>query len=166
VLDIIFFVLLPGSMAFAAAMDLITMTIPNRIALVMLVAFFPAAFLASLGLPEIAAQLGTGLAVLLLGMGLFFCGWCGGGDVKLVAAIALWIGFDQLVTYLLYTALAGGVLATVVSMLRSTPLPGVLLGENWAVRLHRDTGIPYGIALAAGALLVYPHTFWFARLAG
>jgi prepilin peptidase CpaA len=167
VLDIILLVLLPGSIAFAAAMDLLTLTIPNRIALLMLAAFFPAAFLASLGLPEIAAQLGTGLAVLLLGMALFFCGWCGGGDAKLVAAIALWIGFDQLVTYLLYTAVAGGVLATLLSMLRSTPLPGVLLGETWAVRLHRrDTGIPYGIALAAGALLVYPYTFWFARLAG
>jgi prepilin peptidase CpaA len=49
---------------------------------------------------------------------------------------------------------------------RAVPLPRVLLGEAWALRLHRhDTGIPYGLALAAGALLVYPSTVWFTGLA-
>ena len=52
-------------------------------------------------------------------------------------------------------------------MLRSVPLPSVLWGEAWALRVHReDSGIPYGIALAAGALLVYPQTVWFERIAG
>ena len=51
-------------------------------------------------------------------------------------------------------------------MARSVPLPRVFLGEAWAIRLHRTGGgIPYGLALAAGALLVYPHTVWFASLA-
>ena len=159
--------LLPGAVAFAAAMDLLTMTIPNRIALAMLGAFLPAALLAGLGPMEIAAHIGAGLIVLLIGMGMFFCRWLGGGDAKLLAAIALWIGFDNLFEYMLYTAIAGGMLATLFMSLRSVPLPGMLLSEAWAVRLHRrDTGIPYGIALAAGALLVYPHTFWFDRLAG
>jgi prepilin peptidase CpaA len=167
VLDLIVLLLLPGSLAFAAAMDLLTMTIPNRIALVVLLAFFPAAVLAGISLPMIGAHLATGLCVLLLGMVFFFCGWCGGGDAKLLAAIALWLDFDNLFQYLLYTAVAGGMLATALSMLRSVPLPGMLLAEAWAVRLYRcDAGIPYGIALAAGALLVYPHTSWFARLAG
>jgi prepilin peptidase CpaA len=167
VLDLIVLLLLPGSLAFAAAMDLLTMTIPNRIALVLIAAFVPAAMLAGLGLPAIGAHLATGFGVLLLGMVFFFCGWCGGGDAKLLAAIALWLGFDNLVQYLLYTAVTGGMLATALSLLRSVPLPGMLLAEAWAVRLHRrDAGIPYGIALAAGALLVYPHTSWFACLSG
>ena len=52
------------------------------------------------------------------------------------------------------------------SLGRSVPLPRLLLGEAWALRLHRhDAGIPYGLALAAGALLVYPHTVWFTSLA-
>jgi len=167
VLDLIVLLLLPGSLAFAAAMDLLTMTIPNRIALVVLLAFFSAAVLAGIGLPAIGAHLASGLCVLLLGMVFFFCGWCGGGDAKLLAAIALWLDFDNLFQYLLYTAVVGGMLATALSMLRSVPLPGMLLAEAWAVRLHRrDAGIPYGIALAAGALLIYPYTSWFARLAG
>jgi len=97
---------------------------------------------------------------------LFIPGWFGGGDAKLMAAIALWLGFDSLLPYVLYVALAGGFIATLFSMVRSVPLPRAFLGEAWALRLHRtDAGIPYGIALAAGALLVYPQTVWFAALA-
>jgi prepilin peptidase CpaA len=165
VLAIILLWLLPGCLAFAAAMDLFTMTIPNRIALLLPIAFVPAALLAGLGVPEIGWHLATGLAVLLAGMVLFFCGWCGGGDAKLLAAVGLWLGFDHLPQYLFYAALAGGMLATVFSLWRSVPLPRPLLTEAWAVRLHRcDAGIPYGIALAGGALFVYPLTSWFVCL--
>jgi len=167
VLAFILLWLLPGCLAFAAAMDLFTMTIPNRIAVLLLIVFLPAALLAGLGMPQIGWYLASGVSGLLIGIVLFFCGWCGGGDAKLVAAVALWLGFDNLGHYLLYTALAGGLLATTFNVLRSVPLPGMLLAEAWAVRLHRrDTGIPYGIALAAGALLVYPHTSWFACVSG
>jgi prepilin peptidase CpaA len=69
--------------------------------------------------------------------------------------------------YMLWVALAGGVIAAAFLAVRSVPLPRVLLGEAWALRLHRhDTGIPYGLALAAGALMVYPQTVWFSALAG
>jgi prepilin peptidase CpaA len=52
------------------------------------------------------------------------------------------------------------------SLGRSVPLPRLLLSEGWALRLHRqDAGIPYGLALAAGALMVYPHTVWFTGVA-
>ena len=97
---------------------------------------------------------------------LFIPGWFGGGDAKLMAAIALWIGPDNLFPYFFYAALTGGFIAMVFLSARSVPLPRFLLGEAWALRLHRsDAGIPYGLALAAGALLVYPHTVWFTGLA-
>ena len=157
---------LPGAVAFAAAMDLFTMKIPNRISVVLVLAFFPLAALAGLGAWEVLNHVGAGLLLLAIGILLFIPGWFGGGDAKLMAAIALWIGFDNLPLYIFYVAIAGGVMAVAFRMARSVPLPRVFLGEAWAIRLHRTGGgIPYGLALAAGALLVYPHTVWFASLA-
>jgi prepilin peptidase CpaA len=157
--------LLPAAVAFAAAMDLFTMTIPNRISVIMVLAFFPLAPLAGLGLYEMADHIGAGLLVLVIGVALFAGGWFGGGDAKLLAAIALWVGFDNLILYVFYVAMAGGMMALLFLTLRTMPLPKLLLGQPWAHRLHhRDGGIPYGIALAAGALMVYPQTVWFESL--
>ena len=164
-LEVAVLTVLPGAVAFAAAMDLVTMKIPNRISALMVLAFFPLALLAGLGAWDILYHVAAGLAVLLLGVLLFIPGWFGGGDAKLMAAIALWIGPENLFPYIFYVALAGGMIATAFSSVRSVPLPRLFLGEAWALRLHRcDSGIPYGMALAAGALLVYPHTVWFASL--
>lgn len=158
--------LLPGAVAFAAAMDLFTLTIPNRVSVVMALAFFPVAWMAGIGWWPIADHLIAGALVLALGILLFALGWFGGGDAKLLAAIALWVGTENLFPYFLYVALAGGALAMLFGVFRQVPLPRQLLGEPWAIRLHRPgSGIPYGIALAAGALLVYPQTIWFASLA-
>jgi prepilin peptidase CpaA len=81
--------------------------------------------------------------------------------------VALWLGLDHLVAYLLCVALLGGTLALAFLALRSHPLPVPICTHRWAVRLHdRRTGIPYGLALAAGALVLYPHTQWFIRPLG
>jgi prepilin peptidase CpaA len=166
VLELAVLTVLPGAVAFAAALDLLTMKIPNRLSALMVLAFFPLALLAGLGPWAILWHVAAGLGVLALGVLLFIPGWFGGGDAKLMAAIALWIGPDNLFPYIFWVAMAGGMIATAFSSARSVPLPRVLLGEAWALRLHRpDTGIPYGIALAAGALLVFPQTVWFASLA-
>lgn len=165
-LELAVLTVLPGAVAFAAAMDLLTMKIPNRLSALTVLAFFPLALLAGLGPWAILWHVAAGLGVLALGVLLFIPGWFGGGDAKLMAAIALWIGPENLFPYIFWVAMAGGMIATAFSSARSVPLPGVLLGEAWALRLHRaDSGIPYGIALAAGALLVFPQTVWFASLA-
>jgi len=164
-LEIAVLTILPGAVAFAAAMDLLTMRIPNRIPAIMVLAFFPLALLAGLGAGEIVRHLAAGLILLAIGVALFIPGWFGGGDAKLMAAIGLWIGLDELLLYVFYVAFTGGIIASVFSSARSVPLPRLLFGEAWAHRLHRqDAGIPYGIALAAGALMVYPHTVWFTSL--
>lgn len=166
-LEVAVLTVLPGAVALAAALDLFTMKIPNRLSAVMVLAFLPVALLAGLGPWELLDHVGAGLIGLLIGVLLFIPGWFGGGDAKLMAAIALWLGFENLVAYLVYVALAGGVLAALFSSVRAAPLPRALLGQDWALRLHHPNGgIPYGIALAAGALLVYPQTSWFVRLAG
>ena len=88
-------------------------------------------------------------------------GWIGGGDAKLAAATALWFGFDHLLNYLLYASLFGGALTLLLLQFRQWPLPAALAGQAWLQRLHaKDTGMPYGIALAVGALMIYPETDW------
>jgi prepilin peptidase CpaA len=165
VLQVAVLTILPGAVALAAALDLFTMKIPNPISAVMVLAFLPLALLAGLGPWDILDHAGAGLIGLLLGVVLFIPGWFGGGDAKLMAAIGLWVGLENLFPYVLYVALAGGFIASLFATVRSMPLPRVFLGEAWALRLHHpDAGIPYGIALAAGALLVYPHTVWFGCL--
>jgi prepilin peptidase CpaA len=167
VLEFAVLTIFPAAVAFAGAMDLFTMTIPNRISLAMIAAFAVLAPFAGLGVWEIASHVGAGLLVLAIGVLLFIPGWIGGGDAKLAAAVALWLGFENLFPYLFFASFAGGVLAVIFSSFREMPLPRFAVAEAWAVRLHsRECGIPYGVALAAGALAVYPQTTWFAALAG
>lgn len=157
----------PAVVVFAGAMDLFTMTIPNRISLAMVAGFVLLAPWAGLGPSAIAYHAAAGLLVLAVGVLLFIPGWIGGGDAKLAAAVALWLGFENLFSYLFCAALAGGSLGLLFMSVRAHPLPVFVSTQPWAVRLHdRRSGIPYGIALAAGALLVYPSTSWFASAIG
>ena len=81
------------------------------------------------------------------------------------AAAALWFGFAHLLDYLLYASLFGGALTLLLLGFREMPLPYRLVGQDWLLKLHdKETGIPYGIALATGALLVYPQTEWISAV--
>ena len=153
--------LFPALMAFAAASDLLNMTISNRISLALVAGFVVLAIACGLSPQMILAHMVTGLLVLAVGFALFSRGLVGGGDAKLAAAAALWLGFDHLAQYALLGALLGGVLTLGILAFRFMPLPTWLAGQTWAVRLHQfDGGVPYGIALAASALLIYPSTTW------
>ncbi len=153
--------LFPALMAFAASSDLLTMTISNKLSLVLAGGFLVLTIVTGMGLSDIALHLAAGALVLVFAFGFFSQGWIGGGDAKLAAATALWFGFDHLFEYLIYASLYGGVLTLVLIQLRKLPLPGVLASQPWIMRLHdSDGGIPYGIALAAAALAVYPKTGW------
>jgi prepilin peptidase CpaA len=157
--------LFPATMAFAASSDLFTMTIANRVSLVLVGGFFALAVLTGMSPAAIGWHVGAGAALLAVGFGLFSFGWVGGGDAKLAAATALWFGFAHLLDYLLYASIFGGALTLLLIQFRMLPLPQVLAGRDWIARLHQSGGgVPYGIALAAAALLVYPHTEWMAAL--
>jgi prepilin peptidase CpaA len=156
-----------GLMAYAAASDLLTMRIPNWLSLALLAAF--AAFFAAGGLPWDAALLHVAAAVLVLAVcfALFALRWMGGGDAKLAAATALWLGFSSLLDYLLVAALAGGVLTLVLLVMRACPLPRFALEWGWLSRLHdRKSGVPYGVALAFAAVIVLPHSRVWAAAFG
>ncbi len=157
--------LFPAAMAFAAAMDLVTFTIPNKVSIALVAAFVLTAPLVGLSPLDILWHASAGTGALAAGIAMFARGWIGGGDAKLMAATALWLGFEDLTAYLLMTAMLGGVLAILILAYRSVALPWWLVGQDWAVRLHHaDEGIPYGIALAGAALWIYPSSKWFAAL--
>ena len=156
----------PALMAYAAASDLLTMTIPNRLSLALGAAFLAFAILAGLGWQEVLMHAAAGAAVLAVTFALFAFGWIGGGDAKLAAAAALWLGFGMLIEYFLVASVAGGALTLAILAMRKIPLPAMALGWEWLSRLHHPkTGVPYGIALAAAALVVYPHAPIFAAIA-
>ena len=157
----------PVVMAVAAVSDLLTMTIPNRLSLALAAGFALACLVAGLGLAEIGSHLSAGAAMLVLGFAFFAFGWIGGGDAKLFAAAALWFGWEQLLDYGLSAGLVGGALTVAILLARRMPLPLILLRQAWILRLHDPrTGIPYGIALAAAAIALYPQTPWFAQAVG
>jgi prepilin peptidase CpaA len=133
------------------------MTIPNQVSLLLAGGFALCAILVGLPVSALAGHLASGTLVLIIGFGMFAAGWLGGGDAKLAAAVALWLGFGSLLDFVLLASAAGGALTLVILMFRGLPLPAFALGWTWASRLHdRRTGVPYGIALAAAALFIYP----------
>lgn len=164
---LVILLLFPAILAFAAAMDLFTMTIPNWLPIGLVVGFAVLVPFVGLDLSAIAWHVGTGILMLAFAFSLFAMNWIGGGDAKLFAATSLWIGHAHLLEYIVATAFVGGALTLALVGLRMIPLPAGLAGHAWIARLHeRKGGIPYGIALAGGGLLTYPHTIWMTSLAG
>jgi prepilin peptidase CpaA len=161
ILDVARLLLFPALMAFAAASDLFTMTISNRISLALAGGFLVLAVLGGMAPGDILSHIGAGAVVLAVAFGCFAMGWVGGGDAKVAAAAALWFGFAHLMIYLLYASVFGGALTLLLLQFRQWPLPYALTGQAWLLRLHaKESGIPYGIALAIGALMIYPETEW------
>ena len=157
--------LFPAMMAFAASSDLFTMTIANKVSLILIGGFVLLALLTGMSGHEMLIHAGVAAAVLVVAFLCFTRGWIGGGDAKLAAATVLWLGVAHLADYLVYASMLGGALTLAVIQYRAMPMPQLLLGREWAERLHRpDCGVPYGIALAIAALVVYPHTEWMTSL--
>jgi len=155
---ILLFGVFPALMAFAAAYDLTTMTIPNRLTAAVALAFVVAVMLCGLSASEVAWHVAAGLLVLVATFAMFSAGWIGGGDAKLAAGIALWLGFADLLDYFVLASIIGGLMTLALLAARRFPLPSVLARLPWALKLHApETGIPYGIALATAALAVLPH---------
>jgi prepilin peptidase CpaA len=161
ILDIARLLLFPALMAFAAASDLFTMTISNRVSLALLGGFLGLVVFGGMGLHDILLHVGAGALVLAVAFACFVFGRVGGGDAKIAAGAALWFGFAHLLDFLVYASLFGGALTLLLLQFRQWPLPYALGRQTWLLKLHaNDSGVPYGIALAFGALMVYPETDW------
>jgi prepilin peptidase CpaA len=156
----------PIAVIFAAAMDLFSMTIPNRISLVLIAGFFCLAPFSGLNLEQIGMHVLAGLLMLAITVGLFSLRFIGGGDAKLASAVALWFGFGDLLEYVFMATMIGGVLSVAFLLFRQVPLPYGWARAAWIQRLHAPRGgIPYGIALALAALITYNQSFWLRSVA-
>src|SRR5262249_35103288 len=141
--EILVLVALPLLLAVAAGWDIASFTIPNFLPLTLLAVFAVFAAAARLSGAAIGWPFFGGFLGLLLGFALFAMGHVGGGDAKLFAAVALWLGLKSLLPYALVASVLGGVLALGLMLLRQWPLPGFLLPRGWIVKLHdRRSGIP------------------------
>ena len=146
---------LPVLLVWAGAVDIFTSAIPNKAVLLLAASFGLFAIMAGMPFTAIAAHIACGGAVLAFGFLFFSSGLIGGGDAKLLAAASLWFGFGNLLPFIAATALAGGVLSLVtlaVSVAKAQLAPGGTPPRT----------IPYGAAIAAGALGILPD--WIASL--
>jgi len=149
----------PMLMAYAASSDLLTMRIANWLVLLLAAGYFAFAFWAQLSWSEIGMSVAAAAIVFAIAFAFFAFGWIGGGDAKLFAAVALWLGFADMMTYALVASICGGALTLAILLLRQWPLPALLARQAWLLRLHDEhSGIPYGVALAAGAFFILPST--------
>ncbi|MBX7248532.1 MAG: prepilin peptidase [Caulobacteraceae bacterium] len=159
--------LFPALVIVGALSDITTMTIPNWISLALIGLFFPVAFAAHLSVGEVAANVGVGVVALLIGMVMFALRWVGGGDAKMLAAAALWLGLPGVPSYLLWVTVSGGLFAVFLMQARAFGQPYALRAPAWVGKLLQPKGdIPYGVALCAGALAAFPQSALMAGLLG
>ena len=150
---------LPLLLLAAALWDVTNFTIPNFIQLALIATFLVFALAVGMSVSSFGGHVLAGFIGLLVGFTLFALGYIGGGDAKLFACASLWLGLSQLPAFALIASVLGGGLTLALLSFRSLPLPDMLARQDWVMRLHdHKAGVPYGVALAAGALAVVLYT--------
>jgi prepilin peptidase CpaA len=149
------------TMVYAGVTDLTTYKIRNGLVLVFLLAYAVLVPFAGFTAYEIEWSAAVALGVLIVAFIFFARGWMGGGDAKLAAVTALWLGADHTPAYLLCAMLLGAVFILAILQFRVLTLPAGLQDRPWIARLHsHGADVPYGVALALAALVVFPQTRW------
>lgn len=142
--DVLFYVLLLG----AAVSDLVRFRIPNAIVVALPILFIAAALLAP-GKVAWLSHFGAGLLVLVVCAFMFHFNLMGGGDAKLLAALAVWTGFATLLEFIIVVSVLGGILALVLLAVRAIckRIPSV----SWPRSMLPGHPLPYGVAIGGGA---------------
>lgn len=143
------------TMAVAMVWDIATYELPDTLSVVLVAAALAALVAGGAGWGALFGHVAAALGAFAFGVLMFALGQWGGGDVKFMAATSLWLGWPAVTAYVLAVAVAGGVLALVVLAFRRVRLPAAWEARPWLHRLHRpDQGLPYGVALGCGGLLL------------
>jgi prepilin peptidase CpaA len=157
------FVIFPFCMLYAAVSDMLSMTIANRVSVLLIVSFAVIAPMTGMDWATYGWHFAAGGIVLAVTFGMFAIGGMGGGDAKLMTATAVWLGFNMtLLQYLVFGAMLGGLLTLLIVVFRNSPI-SVYSANNAFLRHFADqkAGIPYGVALGIAGLIVFPQTELF-----
>jgi prepilin peptidase CpaA len=146
----------PCLLIVAALGDVIQFRISNGLNLIVALLYLATAVWMGIDVVIILWHLGAGATVLVSGIILFSLGVIGGGDVKLLAACGCWTGFATLPLFLITVALAGGILAIVLLLLRLGISKHVPEASPLARLMGRNHDVPYGVAIAVGGFVILP----------
>tara|TARA_R110002126_G_scaffold291600_1_gene454154 strand:+ start:52235 stop:52780 length:546 start_codon:yes stop_codon:yes gene_type:complete len=153
-------VIFPLCLAYAAFTDMFTMTIPNRVSIILVVAFALIAPMTGMSWLLYGQHFLAALVVFVVGFGLFGIGVMGGGDAKLLSATSLWFGWNmQLLEFMVLVSAFGGVLTLIILMMRSDRF-AVYIGRVGLIGYltNPKLGVPYGIAVACAGFVCFPAT--------
>ena len=144
-----------GLLIAAAASDWRSLTIPNRYSLAV-VALFPSYVIASGGAADWVLHLAFAGAAFGIGFLLFTLRLCGGGDVKLFAAVTLWAGPPLILPLVFYTGIAGGLIALALCVHHRLQRSGVpaSVPQGRGEEGFGKQPMPYAVAIAGGGLFV------------
>lgn len=140
---------------FAALHDVNRLTIPNWLNLTIAGLFVPAALVSGLPLEMLGGHLLAGALAFVIAVGLFAFRIFGGGDAKMIPAVILWMGPGAALSFVTIMAMAGGLGALVV-LIGKRSIPAEAIPGFMRASFGENGGVPYGIAIAAGALLAGP----------
>ncbi|API53747.1 peptidase [Rhizobium leguminosarum] len=151
------FVILPLCLAMAAFSDLFTMTIPNRVSVILIASFLVLAPLSGLGWEIIGMHLAGAAIVFSACFALFAFNVMGGGDAKLLSATALWFGLNESLLFLMTDVAAiGGLITLLILLVRTQSNTILAIGLPVPNSVLLAKKIPYGIAIAIGGFMAFP----------
>ena len=138
--------------AWSVVTDLHKMIIPNWLSAAVFILFIPAALVAGLSWPEVGGHVLAMVIALAVCFLLFAVNVFGGGDAKLIPGVMLWVGASGGLEFITAMALVGGVLGLVLLLARRVvPAGDVMI-------LQKTSGVPYAVAIAAGAVYAAPQS--------
>lgn len=145
-----------GALIAAAVSDFRFLTIPNWCPVTVAAFYLPFAYALDMPPTGLALHYGLGALIYLIGLSLASHGIIGGGDVKLLAATAIWTGLGMIVQLLLSVAVLGGAIALITVCLRRILLEKPKGQEPWWLNppAGAHAGIPYGMAISMAGLVL------------
>jgi len=154
----------------AAITDIRKFIIPNSLSIALIIAFFISFALSGLGTDVLLNHVASGVIMLAIGIAMFGFNMCGAGDSKLLAAAALWLGWPVFGQALIFITLFGGALSILIILARviARHVPRLSLIFPPLARLAATEKLiaPYGVAIALGAVWVFPESSMFQAIIG